>query len=328
MRKNDMKELTRKQKREILINNYVRALTLIGEKATCICDNVEYKYDGKNLIIINIDIKGKKNLVIDPIYDIWDVKNASKIQKIESLDLGSIRRINTNFQGGNLEHFIAKNVRTLPNHCFNCCTKLTFIDTPNIQNIGDECFFNCKSLSKINMPRVVTLGRNCINSTGIKELVLGNLSFSAYSQAIKNNEYLKTVTFQSVKNVSYDLDMKHVKYLDIGYFYDSIYYFDFDNKHSLIDYYKVSILQLEHEKQLCYNLLEHNLLTGQILKYYTSHEAVCRNHTLRDFLSSCICLKEFHFKLPQGYIDLGLDEYYTSLFQSYVNDTCKVILDR
>lgn len=178
------------------------------------------------------------------------------------------------------------------------------------------------------MPRVVRLGRNCINSTGIEELVLGNLSFNAYSQAIKNNEYLKTVTFQSVKNVLYDLDMKHVKYLDIGYFYDSIYYFDFDDKQNLKDYYDLSDIELYHEKQLCYNLLKHNLLTGQILKYYTSHEAVCRNYTLKDFLSSCIYLKEFHFKLSQEYIDLGLAEYYINLFQSYVNDTCKVILDR
>lgn len=74
-----MRELTRKQKREILINNYIRVLTLMGEKATCTCDDIEYKYDGKNLIIVNIDIKRKKNIVIDPIYDIWDVKNTSKI---------------------------------------------------------------------------------------------------------------------------------------------------------------------------------------------------------------------------------------------------------
>lgn len=322
-----MKELTRKQKREILINNYVRALTLMGEKAICACDNIQYKYDGKNLIIVDIDVKNK-DIVIDPIYDVWDVKNSNKIHKIESLDLGSIRRINTNFQGGNLKYFKAKNVKTLPNNCFNCCTKLICIDTPNIQNIGDECFFNCKSLNILNMPRLVTLGRNCINCTGIQELVLGNVSFSAYSQSIYNNEYLKTVIFKSVKNISYDIAIKYAQYLDIGYFYDSIYYFDFDDKCSLIDFYNVDITQLEQDKKLCYTLLEHNLLTGEILKYYTSNEAVCRNHTFKDFLSGGIYLKEFHFKLSQKYLDLGLDKYYINLFQSYVNDTCKVILDR
>lgn len=321
-----MVELNRKQKREILIENYVRALFLLGEDATCQYGNIQYKYVGKDLIIVNIDVKDK-NIVIDPIYDVWDVKNNKKIDKIESIDLGSIRKINGTFRGGNLRYFKAKNVRSLPDYCFNCCTKLELIDTPNVQNIGEECFFNCKSLKIIKMPRLVHLGRSAINNTGIKELVLGDVSFNYFSEPIQNNNKLKRVVFKSVKNIPYDIYIKSIEYLDIGYFYESVYYFDFDYKDNLMDNYKLSADDLEYNKKIFNFLLEHNLFVKPPLKYYTSYEAVCRNDILLDFMT-CNSLKEFHFKLPNDYINLGLSEYYINLFMSYLPEQCKVILDK
>lgn len=326
-----MPDLTRKQKRNILIENYTRTITLLGSEGVCKCDEITYTYDGKNLVIIDINTELiGTDYKVNPVYDVWSVKNTSKIEKIKTLDLSSIKYIITTFTGCSLEVVIGNNIKTLPKECFTDCVRLRTVIFPNVINIGDSCFAGCARLEKVEFPRAVKVGAYCFLNSALKDISLGNVSLVSYTPIIHNLPHLSKLVFKSVRNLSEGtVNLYCADYLDLGYFYDSIYNFDFDPIENMKDMYHLTEEQIAFQTKFFKIMVENKLLTGDYLKYYIDRNCYCRNYNLKYLFSNAVMLKELHYKLPDSYKKLGtlVEEYYYKLFVSYVPETCKVIYD-
>lgn len=319
-------KLSKKKKRELLIGNYIRAITL-NPNAVCVCDGIQYTYDGKNLIIVDMseEVLESGDLVIDSAYDILLISNnLSKF--IKKLDLNNIKRIEGSFGHSNLEWISGKYVTSLPEGCFFYCKNLQTVYFPNVKRVGGGAFHKCESLKHLEIPNLSYMGRDSITYTNLMELTLGDCNFKESSE-ISNNNNLKKIVFKSVKNLCSDsFWTPSVEYLDLGYFYDSASNYIFNPSESFI--VKSSLSHASEITSIVKALIKKGLLTGRIPSKQGRY--ILPSNELYGLFFDFKSLKELHFKLPQAYKDLNLENYYIKKFEKVFWDNyknCKVILD-
>lgn len=320
--------LSRERKRELLIENYIRTITL---NIKAVCDGIEYTYDGTNLIIVDMsdELLTSGNLVIDSAYDTLCIFKGLLIYT-KNLNLGHIKNIIGSFGEGILESVAGKYIEELPEYCFLCCKTLQKASFPNLKRIGMGCFYKCYSLKYIELPKLSYIHRDAIAYTEIQELSLGDCNFDG-SNGIHDNPNLKRLTFKSVKNMrSGHVGVMEVEYLDLGYFYDNVYNYNFNPLHInlLRESNKNKVYEVTHIVNI---LIQNNLLTGTeyIGNIETDTDIIC-SFELRNIFFSFRKLKELHFKLPKSYKRLHLEDYYIKLFEEALSANSilgKVILD-
>lgn len=316
--------LSRERKRELLIENYIRAITL-NPNAVCECEGIQYIYDGKNLIIVDIskEVLDSENLVIDSVYDSLIV--SKNFNYIKNLDLNHVKNIEGNFSYGSLESIIGKYIKILPDECFHGCNNLQKVYFPNLEEIGNNVFCGCNSLKYANFPKLSNIGLNSFAYTGLKELVLGDCNFNEYE--VHNNAMLRKITLKSTRDMGCEsFGPNYVEYLDLGYYYDIANNYCFNP--SLTSLVRESISDVDKITSVVHILIKNNLLIGQLPLTISSY--ITYSNSLYKYFYNFNNLKELHFKLSKPYKDLHLEEYYIKRFEKilYKNNKCsKVILD-
>lgn len=319
--------LSREKKREFLIENYIRAITL-NPNIVCEYEGVYYSYDGKNLIIEDISKSrlDSPKLVIDSVYDVLVVsQNISDFAK--NLDLNHIKEIKGNFDvRSSLRSISGKYIKSLSDCCFNYCKHLQTVDFPNLSIIGDDTFYDCETLKYLSLPKLSRMGVNSIAYTDLRELCLGSCDFTQEDEIHSNNK-LKKVTFYSVKNLSCrSFRCSSLEYLDLGYFWDNVSYYCFHPRDK--DLINISQKDINTITSIVSLLSENKLLVGK-LPHNRSNNIILSNE-LRWFFKNLPNLKELHFKLPIAYKNLQLEDYYIGLFKKLLDENyvdCYLVLD-
>lgn len=306
-------KLTRKE----LIDYYNRCLTfnLFVDREYVEYDKYKYKVVGKDIWLKEINSKITKSLVIDPIFDVFDVYWGKKYEKVKSLDLGSITKLNKTFDSSILEVVYMNHVKKIPSECFFDCEKLRELHIDNCISIGEYAFCRC-NIGKLHADKVKYVGKKAFSESAIEKLYLGNTNLVNYSlddMYLLNELYMKSCNFAGM-NSGLFISTRNVKYIDFGIFNDSKHHFYVMKLDDLLKKYHLKNYDYKPDTY-CYELLYGKLKPGYI---------AVRN---KEINYKCIYNKpEIHLELSQEIINKGLVDYYISYWMDELKDYGKIYI--
>lgn len=223
--KSNVKKITRND----LIEYYNRCITfnLLSGDDFVEYGKYRYKVVGKEIWLKDIISKITKTLIIEPLFDVWDVYWLDDLNnKVRVLDLGSITKLNQGFDGSDLEIVYANHVKKIPSECFYECQNLKELHIENCISIGESAFDRCE-LTELHADKVKYVGNSAFSESAMRKLYLGNTSLVEYSFA--NMYVLEELKMKSCNYIGLGtnlfMDTRRIKYLDLGVFNDSKHHF-------------------------------------------------------------------------------------------------------